>query len=196
MNRTFSAVVLAAGRSTRMGTDKALLRRDGTAWWERQCDVLREAGAEEVFLSAREDQHWAAEQAVVSRFDAVVRDATPDCGPLSGIAAALTQASYPLVAVLAIDLPGMPATWFRALLGNAEMGAGVVGRRNNIFEPLAALYPRELSGLVRDALAAGEHSLQRLLREAVDRGLMRVVEIRPEEAAWFENWNEPPRRSS
>jgi len=191
MNRTFSAVVLAAGRSTRMGTEKALLDADGRAWWERQCDVLREAGAGEVFLSARSDQRWAEDPAVISRFDAVVRDAVPDCGPLGGIAAALVQATYPQVAVLAIDLPGMQATWFRALLEKTQSGVGVVGRRDHCFEPLAALYPRELSGLAHEALAAGEYSLQRLLREAVAGGFMRVTDIPPEQALWFENWNEP-----
>ncbi len=194
MNRTFSAVVLAAGRSTRMGTEKALLDTHGREWWERQCDVLREAGAGEVFLSARLDQLWADDPAVISRFDAVVRDVVPDCGPLGGISAALARAKYPHVAVLAIDLPALPAAWFRTLLEQGQSGVGVVGRREHFYEPLAALYPRELSGLVHGALASGDYSLQRLLREAVERGLMRVTEIDANQADWFTNWNEPRSR--
>lgn len=191
MNRTFSAVVLAGGRSTRMGTEKALLVTNGRAWWDRQCDVLREAGASEVFLSARPDQRWTKDSAVISRFDAVVQDVIPECGPLGGITAALAHATYPHVAVLAIDLPAMPATWFRALLAKAQSGVGVVGRREHFFEPLAAVYPRELRELASRALAEGDYSLQNLLSEAVAQGLMRVTEIGPEEAAWFKNWNEP-----
>ena len=59
--RPFSAVVLAAGYSKRMGRDKALLPApaDGVPLWDRQRRVLAEAGAAEIFLSARDGQRWA-----------------------------------------------------------------------------------------------------------------------------------------
>lgn len=195
MNPTFSAVVLAAGRSTRMRTDKAMLPIAGQPAWARQLQVLREAGAAEVFLSARADQRWVTEPEVTSHFKAVVWDAVPDCGPLGGIAAVLGHAAHPYLAVLAIDLPAMEASWFQLLLARAAEGGGVgvVGRRDGHFEPLAALYPRELDPLVGRAFAAGANSLQRLLREAVAQGLMRVWEITPEQAGMFENRNEPRR---
>ena len=46
----FSAVVLAAGHSTRMGSDKALLEFAGVALWRRQHAMLRQAGAAEISL--------------------------------------------------------------------------------------------------------------------------------------------------
>lgn len=193
----FSAVVLAAGRSTRMGTDKAMLPMAGQPAWARQRQVLREAGAAEVFLSVRADQRWVKEPEVTSLFKAVVWDAVPDGGPLGGIAAVLGHAAYPYLAVLAIDLPAMEASWFKLLLARAgkARGVGVVGRRDGYFEPLAALYPRELDPLVGRAFAAGDRSLQKLLRQAVAGGLMRVVEIAPEQAYMFENRNEPNRET-
>lgn len=193
----FSAVVLAAGRSSRMGTDKAMLPIAGQPAWARQRQVLREAGAAEVFLSARADQRWITEPEVTSQFKAVVWDAIPDCGPLGGISAVLGHAAHPYLAVLAIDLPAMEPSWFQLLWARAEAGGGVgvVGRRDGYIEPLAALYPRELDPLVGRAFAAGEHSLQKLLREAVTAGLMRVIDITPEQAGMFENRNEPRQES-
>lgn len=191
MITTFSAVVLAAGRSTRMGTEKALLRVNDRSLWQRQSELLRQAGASEVFLSARPDQSWANDAAVASHFDAIVGDVSLDCGPLAGIAAALQRVTGAHLAVLAIDLPAMDAGWFRRLAGVAEPAVGIVGRRDGFFEPLAALYPRELCGRAEAALAAKEFSLQRWIANAVADGAMRVTEISAREAALFQNWNTP-----
>ncbi len=186
----FSAVVLAAGRSTRMGRDKALLEFDGVVFWRWQRNTLAVAGAAEIFLSARPDQIWARD---ALEFSAILPDIIPDCGPLGGIATALERAAHPHLAVLAIDLPRVPPVWFAELRAACEPGRGAVGRRGKFFEPLAAIYPREILPLVRDALAHGELSLQRLLAAAIAAGMMHVREIPPAHAPLFENWNEPRR---
>lgn len=193
MPHSVSAVVLAAGRSTRMGRDKALLETDGVPWWQRQRDVLAAAGAAEIFLSARPEQTWTRRAA---GFAAVLHDALPDCGPLVGITAALERAAHPWTAALAIDLPAISATWFAGLLERKAPGVGVVGRRGDFFEPLAAIYPREMKWLAWEALARGEYSLQRLVAAAVAQGSLRVHEIGVGETPMFANWNSAPNRSA
>jgi molybdenum cofactor guanylyltransferase len=190
-NQTLSAVVLAAGRSARMGRDKALLEVEGTPLWQRQRDVLANAGAAEIFLSARPDQPWAR---AAKGFAAVIHDAMPGCGPMVGITAAIERSSHSLVAVLAVDLPAMTAAWFQALLADTTAEYGIIGRRGEFFEPLAAIYPRTCRWLLWEALARGEYSLQQLVATAVEGGLLRAREINPEEEGWFANWNEPGNR--
>lgn len=181
--RPFSAVLLAAGRSRRMGSDKALLTTvDGQAWWERQCAVLTQAGAAEILISARPEQTWVPVGAMV------VRDAEENGGPLAGIVAALERAAHGHVAVLAVDLPAMQAEWFARLLAQCEPGVGAVGKNGDYFEPLAAIYPREILPGARAALVRGEGSLQRLI--AAEAARFAVLEINADEAAWFENRNE------
>jgi molybdopterin-guanine dinucleotide biosynthesis protein A len=185
----FSAVVLAAGRSSRMGRDKALLELDGTPLWRRQRDLLAAAGAAEIFLSARPDQSWVAQAR--SEFAAVLHDAFPG-GPLVGVTAALERASHAHVAVLAIDLPRMEPEWFAALGRDCAPRAGVVGWRGECFEPLAAIYPREAKFAAWESLARGDYALQPLLRSLTANGVMRVREITAAQVGWFENRNEPP----
>ena len=189
----FSAIVLAAGRSTRMGRDKALLEIDGVPLWQRQREVLVAAGATEVFLSARPDQTWTRH---ATGFAAVLHDALPECGPLAGITAGIERASRPTLAVLAIDLPEMNAAWFRGLLERAAPSAGVVGRRGEFFEPLAAVYPREIMWLAWEALAKGEYALQRLIARAVKKGLLQERMIAAAEESLFVNWNREGDRAS
>ena len=174
-----------------MGRDKALLLSRGRAQWRRQRDILRAAGAGELLLSARPDQRWAPRAA---GFTAVVRDPEPDRGPLAGIVAALEAAAHDRVAVLAIDLPRLPACWIAELAAAATENRGVVGRRGRTFEPLAAVYPRRMLPLAHAALARGDLALQPLLRTAVDAGLMRVRRIAAREVSWFTNWNTPALR--
>lgn len=185
---SFSAVVLAAGRSSRMGRDKALLEVDGVPLWRRQRDLFVSLSAAEIFLSARPGQAWARGAA---GFSGLLYDALANAGPLCGVTAALERASHTHVAVLAVDLPRMRAEWFRQLLDGCASGVGMVGRHAEHFEPLAAVYPRELIPLAWAALANGRNALQPLLHEAAGQGLLRVREIGAEEAVWFENWNEP-----
>ncbi|MFM9079880.1 MAG: molybdenum cofactor guanylyltransferase [Opitutaceae bacterium] len=187
----FSAVLLAAGRSARMGREKALLRLRDRPLWRRQRDVLRAAGAGELLLSARPDQRWARRAA---GFAAGVHDPVPDGGPLAGIVAALEAAAHEHVAVLAIDLPQLPARWLAELAAAAGENRGVVGRRGDRFEPLAAGYTRRMLPPCRAALARGELALQPLLSAAVAAGLLRVRRITADELAWFVNWNTPAAR--
>ncbi len=194
MGLSFSGVVLAAGRSRRMGRDKALLEVDGVRLWRRQRDVLAAAGAPEVYLSARPDQQWIID---TDRFAGVLFDAFPDCGPISGITAALERTSRSHVGVLAIDLPALPSAWFAQLAAQCGDKVGCVGRRDGYFEPLAAaIYPVEMKWLAWEAFARGEYGLQPLLAQAEQQGLIRVVDITPAQAPWFRNWNDASETSA
>lgn len=187
MASDFSTVLLAAGRSQRMGSDKALVEVDGQFLWERQRDLLRQLAPAELFLSARPEQAWAKRAA---GFDAVLHDAIPNCGPLMGITAALERATQTHLVVLAIDLPAMTTDWFSGLLAQRSLGLGSVGKRGDRFEPLAALYPKEFLPFAWEALAAAKYSLQPLLSAAVDQRVLGAIEIGKTEAPWFENWND------
>lgn len=193
MALSISGVVLAAGRSRRMGRDKALLEVDGVRLWRRQRDVLAAAGAAEVYLSARPDQQWIVE---ADRFAGVLFDAFPDCGPISGIIAAMERTSRSHIGVLAIDLPALPTAWFAQLMAQCGDGVGCVGRRDGYFEPLAAIYPVEMKWLAWETFARGEYGLQPLLTQAEQQGLIRSVDITPAQYPWFTNWNEASQPSA
>lgn len=183
-----SGVVLAAGHSRRMGREKALLEVDGQPLWSRQQDVLRAAGVIELFLSVRPEQHWAA---TARGFDGLLFDAIPDCGPMVGITAGLERMSHGHLAVTAVDLPSMTGAWYQRLAALCAPGVGAVARRGEFFEPLGAIYPRELKWLAWERLAKHEYALQALLRAAEAEGLMRVVELTATDEPLFANWNEP-----
>ena len=74
--------VLAGGRSSRMGTDKALMLLGGRPLIAHALDILRGAGLSASLAGAR---------AGLERFAQVVADEEPDRGPLGGICSALAM---------------------------------------------------------------------------------------------------------
>ena len=183
--RGCGGAVLAGGESRRMGRDKALLRVGGEPMWRRQAKVLREAGAEPVFVVRRGGQR------VLDRAVRHVWDAWENAGPLAGLEAALRATSGDWVAVLAVDMPAIEAEWFRWLRGFCAPGCGAVVRHAEGTEPLAAIYPREALGVVSRRLKEGRRSMQELVTALARGRRMRLVRVGEAERGRLKNWNTP-----
>lgn len=181
-NRNFAAVLLAGGRSTRMGRDKAALIIEGEPLWQRQLAKLRALSPHELFISGRADGPYAGAGVEI------IEDAVPGLGPLGGIAAALRRAESPLVLILAIDLPAMTAKFLASLLPDSRP---VVPQNARYFEPLAAVYPRAALSIAEDHLRADDRSLQWFVDRLVAEELAQVRILTKSEALLFHNANEP-----
>ena len=132
----FSTVILAGGKSKRMGQDKAWLPVCGKPLITRQIALVRELGAAEIFISGRAGTDYSALDCPV------LTDHFEDVGPLAGIERALKEISTPLLLVLAVDMPRMSAVQVQMLLSNCTENCGAIPRSQNGLEPLAAVYPR------------------------------------------------------
>lgn len=134
--------VLAGGRSSRFGSDKARFVYRGQPLLAHVLASLAEAA--ERFIVARTDY---PEFGVPT-----VRDRYPLASPLSGVCTALQVARCEWVAVAACDLPYLTAAYWRALLARCGAAEAVMVVRAGRLEPLAALYRRS-------ALAEAERQL-------------------------------------
>jgi molybdenum cofactor guanylyltransferase len=179
-----AAALLAGGHSRRMGTDKAFIAYEGTALWQHQMGKLRSLGAAPLLLSCRAEQPFSLPPDVQP-----VHDEWPDAGPLAGIASCLRVCPAPLLTVLAVDLPQLPAELLQRLIDQSRPGCGAVIRHGGWYEPLAAVYPVTLAPLAGEMLLAGQRSMQDFLRRAIAAAAMQSVPAPPEAARWFENWN-------
>ena len=128
-----SAFILAGGRSSRMGADKAFVEFRGETLLDRVL-VLARALTHEVFLVG-ERERFAA-------FAPVVEDVFPGHGPLGGIHAALAASTRELNLVLAVDTPLLTPALLRFLVEQAQACTAVVTvpRVGGGFQPLCAVY--------------------------------------------------------
>lgn len=183
-----SAVLLAGGRSVRMGRDKALLPHPGSGQplVLHQLAKLRAAGATEIFLSIREGADYPQVPADVPRLhDDGAR------GPMAGIAAALAAARQSRLLVLAVDLPGVTPTLLRDWLERTPSNQGFVPLGAVGTEPLCALYPRAALPFFNHALAAGRFALRDVVAELLAAGLLHPLPLTPAEHEALANWNTP-----
>lgn len=181
----FSAVILAAGKSERMGRDKAWLKVNGQPLIRRQIELARAVGAVEVFISGRTDCDYSALGCPV------LRDEFPNAGPLAGIERALQAANSPLVLVLAVDLPRLTTPVLRDLLSLCTPQAGAIPRIKEQIEPLAAFYPRAAHRIAASRLVAGKNAVRDFAQHCVGERLAIIADLPTEAAEAFRNWNSP-----
>ena len=182
---SISAVLLAGGKSRRMGEDKATILFRSVPLWKIQLELLRQLEPHELFVSARTDPVWHPADAQF------VADQMPSRGPVSGIAAALSRISSDHLLVLAIDMPFMTENYLRGLCERVRTGSGIVPVIESRFEPLAAVYPREVCHDVVATLSGNDFSLQSLISKLIAANKLEPVQVSKEEKALFHNLNEP-----
>lgn len=149
-----TGVVLAGGRSSRMGEDKALLRVGGRRLVDLAVGVLT-AVCTEVIVAAgdRKLPDLAVPQ---------ISDSGAD-GPVGGILAALEHARTQLLAVVAVDMPFADAALLADLVRRWTGQVAVVPRASGRLQPLHAVYATHSAADIAAALHAGERSLTRLV---------------------------------
>ncbi|HEY6769084.1 MAG TPA: molybdenum cofactor guanylyltransferase [Candidatus Sulfotelmatobacter sp.] len=154
-----AAFVLAGGKSTRMGADKAFLMLHGRTLVQRAIDAARTLTQDvSIVGSAFKFQGLAP----------VIEDIFPDCGPLGGIHAALRSSKRDLNLVLAVDVPFAPAHLMRYLLREAENNSeasAVVPLIDQHWQPLCAVYRRDFADVAEIALRQGNYKIDALFCE-------------------------------
>jgi len=182
---TLTAVLFVGGLSTRMGRDKALLQVAGEPLWSRQLRLLGELQPDRISISCRSTPGWCP------RGIDVIEDEMPSRGPLSGLTRSLAMLKTSHLLVLAIDLPRMDSTVLREIWNAAGQGCGVVPVGEDYFEPLCAVYPVEALQRAREALEAGNLSLQNLAGALVREKRVAPWRIPAAFRPAFLNVNEP-----
>jgi molybdenum cofactor guanylyltransferase len=147
-NPDAACFVLAGGRSTRMGADKALVRLGGQPLVVHALDILRAAGL---------TVSLAGGSSALAGFAPLIPDSQPGLGPLAGICAALASTSAHLGVFLPIDLPLLPASLISSLLVHAcNTGSPVtISSVNGFAQTFPVVLDRKLLPELEGELQAG-----------------------------------------
>jgi molybdenum cofactor guanylyltransferase len=182
---TLTALLLAGGRSRRMGVDKATIAIAGKPLWQRQLALLSAMRPNAVWISARNSPEWRPPGIEV------VTDTPPSHGPLSGVAAGLHRLQTSHLLVLAIDLPQMTTEHLLKLWSLARPGSGVIPLHSDYLEPLCAIYPAEALAAAEETLNSGNASLQTFAQKLLHRSQAQVYDLPTKEWPLYLNMNTP-----
>jgi molybdopterin-guanine dinucleotide biosynthesis protein A len=192
--------VLAGGKSSRMGEDKALLRFCGRPMVEIAVEKLRGFCAEVTIAGNRED---------LAGFAPVVQETRVGVGPAAGIEAGLRVATQEWAMFMPVDVPLVPGgllrCWAEAVLERSAAGCGVSyllvsGDRQPAFCMVRRGYAAQVSRVVE----SGVHKLAEIWMSLDDDGgsgwlwVRDAARFAPKAAPtkldieyWFSNVNTP-----
>jgi molybdenum cofactor guanylyltransferase len=153
--------VLAGGKSSRMGRDKALIEVEGRPLLEHSLQILHEAGLESRIAGARVD---------LSDFAPVVpdRQGQSGLGPLAGICSALSECSRRFAVFLPVDLPLIPASLIDYLIHHAVVTEAAVTLASvaGFVQTFPAVIDRAALGSLMESLHSGDRNCLKAFRTA------------------------------
>jgi len=157
--RSVGAVILAGGKSLRMGSDKARLQLEGSSFLERVAGELR--GFDEVLLSVdRSDRYTNSDLQVVE-------DQFPGCGPISGLYSALKACRSDWLLAVSCDIPMFTRDLAEYMVSylSGEYDAVVAVTRDGTIHPLCAIYSRPVADILEEQIRLGDYRMTHALEK-------------------------------
>jgi molybdenum cofactor guanylyltransferase len=153
-----TAVILAGGKSSRMGQDKGILHIHGKPMVMHIIEAAREV-SDNIIIVANNDNY--------NDFGyPVYRDHFPGCGPLGGIYTGLTRSATARNLFLSCDIPFVNGRLLKFLQNRSEYRQdALVPLHNDVKEPLCAIYHKRVLKTVLKQILKEDYKLQNLLEK-------------------------------
>lgn len=150
------AVILAGGRSSRFGEDKALVQYGNTTMLQKLATSLEDAGFQ-ITISTSYKEHLKFAYPIIW-------DKDPFRGPLYALGNILQTLKAPKVFLIACDTPLMNAN-LAHWLWQVSRGSDITILENELGQPspLPGIYSRRVLSVIRAAIAKKQESLKNLL---------------------------------
>ena len=164
-----NGAVLAGGRSSRFGSNKALFAPDGETLINKAVDLLHPL-VKEVVVSA---SHANAGAYAFLGLD-IVEDQHSDCGPLGGLEALLDRCSTRWLLILTCDMPCVDSDMLRTMIDHVKQSGGSFENRNlpqaiawrrsdGSVSPFPLLIEKDALSVLRSRMNSGRRSMKGLL---------------------------------
>lgn len=154
-----SGLLIAGGKSRRMGQDKRFLRVGGLSVFDRTRTLLMGIFSETIVVLAEPipslDVHGCQ----------VAYDAIPDAGSLGGLYTGLTVASQPKVFAVACDMPFLDAKVIRFMASFDETADVVVAELGGRFQPMHAVYSKRCAQFLKTMAERQDLKIQNLFQK-------------------------------
>jgi len=200
-NQDVDAFVLAGGRSSRMGRDKALIQLRGRSLVQHALGILRGAGLQPRIAGGTPD---------LSSYAAVIADEPGQSGfgPLSGILSALEHSAASCGLFLPVDMPLIPVGLISCLIDHAAITRCTINLISvaGLIQTFPAVIRRSAAPVFRASLQSNDRKCLKAFQRASDsasesvslvplESLLQAGQIgrsaTPLPAQWFLNINTP-----
>ncbi len=151
-----TGIILAGGKSTRMGLDKGFVLWKGKPFVQYSIIALKPLVSKMLIVS----DHTLYDRLSYKR----VKDSFQEAGPLSGLYSGLKESETELNLVLSCDVPLITSSVLEKLVAAYHNGVdAVICSADDKIMPLVALYHKNCYHVCKSLLDSGERRMMRLL---------------------------------
>lgn len=169
--QTLSVLILAGGKSSRMGEDKALIEVDHQPLLQRVCHVATQVSSTIYILTPWRERY----QSIVPANCQFLPESQPNQGPLVALANGLTTLNTDWVLLLGCDLPFLDSTilqqWIKGLDQVPQSTLAVVPYQASRWQPLCGFYRRQCYVNLQRFIQQGGRSFQQWLPQIEVRSI-------------------------
>lgn len=150
-----TGIILAGGKSSRMGEDKGLLSLNGQPMIQHVIDRLEDLNLSRILIVSNNPEY--------AQFTyPVIEDVIKEKGPLGGIHAGLLQSKTNTNLILSCDTPNVPLSLLEFLLDQSKDETVTISKFNDKEHPLIGVYQRDVLTKVENNLMNDELKLMKL----------------------------------
>ena len=168
-----TGIILAGGKSSRFGSNKALSRIDGDRLIERLCRTVGSVTGRMMLIT-----NTPADYAFLELESQ--KDLVPRCGPIGGIYTALRTAKTPLCLCVACDMPFVMPEFLEYMVERSSGYDVVVPMNDGREEPLCALYRKTCVPVIEQRIQARKYKITGFFDE------VRVLRLSPEDGGFHD----------
>lgn len=159
MNDFGTAIILAGGKSSRMGFDKQFLKIDQRRLMDWLASKLR-TEFDEIIIVTNKPEYY------IGLSHKIITDKLIDKGPLAGIHAGLLEASSKYSFVVACDMPNINMQYVRYMIESMKDNDldGCVTNYMDWIEPFSSFYSKDLVEDIETHLESGRRAINSMLK--------------------------------
>ncbi|WP_313339074.1 molybdenum cofactor guanylyltransferase [Sedimentibacter sp.] len=179
MKKFGTAIILAGGKSSRMGFDKQLLKINERSLMDKLIQKLRQEFEEIIIVTNKTELY-------IGLSHKITKDILKDMGVLGGIHAGLNHSLSRFAFVVACDMPNINMEYVRymkdRLTDNNSLGC--VTKFGDWIEPFCSFYSVDLIKNIEKYLESGRRSVNGLIKD------VNITYIKEKDARKFSpNWD-------
>jgi len=151
--KNITGIILAGGKSTRMGADKGFILLNEKPFVQYSIDALQPLVSEIMIVSDNPDYDTLGLKRI--------NDITKDAGPVAGISSGLEASSTEYNLILSCDIPLITSEILKNLINEIDDTSEIIQvESNGKTMPLIALYKRQVKDTFNKLLVADERRLR------------------------------------
>jgi len=168
--KDITGIILAGGKSSRMGTDKGFLMLNNKSFVQYSIDALKPLVSEIIIVSDDE------------AYDAFgfkrVNDITKNAGPVAGICSGLKASTTEYNLILSCDIPLITSEILQKLIDNIDAISEVIQiESNGKSMPLIAMYKKEVLKVFEALLKNDERRLRVAIKSRKSKNIILEKEL-------------------